>query len=1626
MPGLAPNSNINPLATLSAADAAVRGKADPNSIVGVANTARSPQEAATNIQAIVHSGNMLKMYDALHGMDPSMQAQAWDGLHPAEQDSLRSLGYHPPNPDLLSHSGAGGSGGSWWSQAMGFVNRDVLHPVESGVGRVLQDVPHAASDTLNAMGSGLRATQHIYRAAHVVSEEGIAGAEGWGSAFRQASGSGVSFDPNAFRDIFSPSAWSHAWDETQNGNYTLDPAIGRHLVAQYGQKQVRLALQVANNGPDSVIQGAPAAQQKALFNQLNDPKFQSLVTQVSNSRMSFGRNLVGEQYMTQHPLAGKLLSGGLDAATDVVTDPYLALGKGMEVFRGAHFGIEAANYSRAMDLMQNSKEFDSYVQRIEPYLKSGNYGELGKIDPRLEGLAETLRASNIDSADKFKDWLANENGLKSLFGGLAAKISHSQVILPHLSPLAWGKSYVKDALQTAVDRIADGKTPDFLLHPDDVWGAGDHNALGSIDKRVNHWVGLLQTNGVDQSYSHIPGILNPGRLIRRMSTYIPDQDYISYANGKADLTNFRRYAQGVLPSKMVDEGSDLFVHGTESQRRAMIRGLIQQWGHITGVYKTADGARAMDDLLGAIESEDMSQAYGINGYDMIDHNGIQIPSAIYGTQRSGAMRIILPSAMRSMARSQSVLSLAGVNPFNILDRSMVYWRTLILDRPGFAVRVALDENLNRIMRSGPKAFFGSMFANGAARTMTDDQINESIERQLAAGAIQPGDVKAVRAGMTAASYKKLLPVHPVERALHILANRAPEGVRNNWRSLEEFYGGVMGATAHKWVRQAENKTLRALGLGEYIDGATHLATHQNLADDALQDIISHMTGTPGYTLTPGSIVKHLREGIDGKPGYFRKTSGYSQVDLGNPLYVLKWQASLDHIARDEMGRAVLHGMVSDYSREDQIASVMHVLKSPEYRYIKDSLDRSRMLRDGRVVGPGGATQEEADRDLAESVVDNTNAHLRGGEYDPDEPGPLLQELAYHMIDNGMGPDSDLLDDVIRSGRALPKSVVGPDLVPMNSKVEGFLSHSFEWLAGKPMNWMARQPHLIHQYTEALRDTRVLALERGMVGGIKPGVAATVKDLTPAGEQYASDLAFERAIKAVIPYIHNPALRTYFEDNHQVIMPFLFAQRQFLLRWGRTVADSPSTVRKIQLGMNGLRSMGIIQKDANGNDYFYYPGSQYVTEMLSTVLNHIGVHSSIPFAVPFTGEVKYLMPGLANPVTPSVGPFAAVSMKALSRVFPQLQGINQAVLGQGASENAIEQFSPTLLNRLVAAFGPASAGSEKASAIAMMLKFMDANGQLPDLQNAKPGEIEQMISRVDTGSTEIMAVRAALGFGLPSTPTAQLDPQGLDARYKELLADLPYDQALSEFYREHPNASAYTIGTTEGATSGNIPSTAEDLSFTNNHVQFAKDYPAAFPWLAPRSPGQFSLTEFLEQEATGQRSPLPIWDQNYGAKSVLANIANSQASKIYYAAVDQYDAAYSSTTDSNVHKQQTQIYDSWKQSFEAAHPLFAQYLTSQQGKNNRETTIQQVRNALSDPALPDSPAVPGLKTMIAAYDQFKGAYNQYLGNNTTAAYDTKVNIKNTTIAWGNNYIKTHGRVADFWNTIIRPEVDETTG
>lgn len=1576
------SNTFDPVQALAAADAATKGSLDPQTVVGAVKGSASYREAIQNVSAIAGYGNTTKLYDKMSSLPPYTQAAAWQALSSPEQNQLLAVGYHAPDLKALNQTGTGGQhGGFWGALASGF------HTFTSALG-------HAAHDVLGVMGAPLRAIQHVERDWIYNSEEEMAKRYGWTYAIKHAQSTGLAtiFNPAAWGDVLNPGAWEHGWNQTMTGTTTLNPAIARTLDSKYGRSQVNLALRVLKTGETKIVAGTPAKDRQAIVQQLQDSSFKELMTKAANGRMSVGRFLVGTKFLNDHPLAGKLISGGIDASFDFVTTP-------LNLATGAITDALDARYligdgSRMAELI-NKPAVNRWIEYVGKYLERGDYGALGKINPRLDSIASQLSADGVDSADSLRKWLQTNAKLQAFLSGKAAVPTLADAAMPHLSQWGWLKSDVKLAMQNSLNRLADGKvkTLDKILLDKGVDVATHTQRVQTLEDMMR--AGDLPREG----RQYLPGVANPARIVRRLSTLVPKKPYIDISSD-ADAATVRRFFQGFLSGKHTDDLMNVYLHSDLGTRYRIVQAAREQMLHAVGLLRTPQGADDAKRLLGALDDAERQQSYSVLGLDeMRAENGRVMHDAVLDSDLATRIAIPHPQQVRQALQQTKILSVLHLNPMVPADRFMNLWKTLVLERPGFAVRFSLTENLIRLLRTGPVKFIGSYLANGAARTMTNDQIEQAATKMLAEKGLPASERDAVVASIRAKAIKPLLPYHPVERALSMLSERIPEGLRPYVDTPAKFYGAIAGATTRKWARAMETHALKALGLQDYITAATHLYTHQAVRE-AFADTVGSMRGAPGWIWEPGGVLRAVRDTAGAAVARWRETAHYSEArSLGDPLWKMKWQFSLDQVAHSQLGRAVLESIGK--TQRTQQRAVLHILEDPAFAETKGAFARASRLPDGRVVGVD-ATQREADLAFANVVVKHVNALLRAG--DPKN-GSILHDLAKEMLDNGRGPAEESLDAAIEN-RQIPQAVYGPDLLQIHDEKTLF-SKPWEILVGKPANWMARQPHFIHAYAEALPKARAWA--------------ARVSDNPDQIEKLASDLATEKAINTMIPFIHNPELRTQFENTHRILFPFLFAQRQFLQRWGRLMMESPDAFRKIQLSTNGLRTLGFIRKDANGTTYFYYPASEYPQQLITSVLSKLGLNISVPMVVPFTGQIKYLMPGLANPVMPSVGPFAAVGIKELAKLMPEFNHLSSTVLQQGATSPVWQQFTPSIVNRAWEAVSPTERGSMLASMTMQAIKYLDYAGYtLPN--NATPHQIEQYVSRVQNWARSLLAVRAMLGFGLPATPHATLDPVHLDQRWHQLLGELPYTQAIGEFIREHPTATAYTVGETQIQTSGFTPATKATMDWLNAHLTFAKQHPLAAAWFVPRSGAGFTPASFREQIALGIRTLRPVNTNSPSDPGFIQEVIMSRAATIYYNTEDKYFKAYTSTTSSHEHQQLAHWWETWKAAFFKINPIFHEYITSSAGHLRRQNTIADVRAALTTPHLPTSPLVPEMRSVVDAYEQFVSAYTAQVGMYSSALTHERKRLKAAMVAWGSAYAQKHPQVATFWNTVIRYEVE----
>ena len=525
----------------------------------------------------------------------------------------------------------------------------------------------------------------------------------------------------------------------------------------------------------------------------------------------------------------------------------------------------------------------------------------------------------------------------------------------------------------------------------------------------------------------------------------------------------------------------------------------------------------------------------------------------------------------------------------------------------------------------------------------------------------------------------------------------------------------------------------------------------------------------------------------------------------------------------------------------------------------------------------------------------------------------------------------------------------------------------------------------------------------------------------AKEELLSHLAVRRAMTQVKPYIHSPEVRSQFEVMHRTAMPFLFAQDQFLKRWGKTFLTDPTTIAKAQLGMNGLRTSGVIHTDANGNDVFYYPGSAYVTDFLARTAQAVGIPASVPLSIPFTGQVKYLMPGLSNPLTPSVGPTVAIPLKQMTSWFPEFNGVEQGLLGPGASTTYWQQIMPTTISRLYTAVtGDPNSQGEFSSAMMKAMQDLQAQGHgLPS--DATTAQKETYIRRLTDWTRILFFTKAVLGFAAPASPSEKFDPSNLNLRLQTLMSELPYDKAISQFLKEQPDATPYTVFASKSDGGANLPASQAAGQFINSNSTFIQNYPQAAGWFIPRTTGsgKFDPAVYREQIQYGMRTEkLP--------SQFLNDVLTAPAGKTYYAAYDKEQADLKAAGNNTQAKQQIRAtFDQEKVAFMAQNPTFADSLTASTTKSRRESTIQELQQALVDPMLPKGPQTDHIREMMTAYDAYMQDYDSFVGQSSTQATQAKRSIQEQFLQEGIAYAAANPDVSDLWTNLIKPEVTDTT-
>jgi hypothetical protein len=514
-------------------------------------------------------------------------------------------------------------------------------------------------------------------------------------------------------------------------------------------------------------------------------------------------------------------------------------------------------------------------------------------------------------------------------------------------------------------------------------------------------------------------------------------------------------------------------------------------------------------------------------------------------------------------------------------------------------------------------------------------------------------------------------------------------------------------------------------------------------------------------------------------------------------------------------------------------------------------------------------------------------------------------------------------------------------------------------------------------------------------------------------------ALNRAVELTTPYIDDHRIRSAFQNYVNNLIPFQFAEEQFLKRWVRTVWESPETIRKMQLSMNGMRNMGVVRKDERGQDVFVYPlVGEAVAAVSHLVAPIFGENLRIPYTAAMTGAVGYTLPGLGERLgTPSVGPLVAMPLELLSRHHPELADVEALVSGPGADRPVWQYFTPSWAGRAwESMFGDVDKG-QLGSATVQAMQMMAVNGQAPP-EDASPDQMQEFIDRATGQARTILMARSLLGMVGPAAPQWNTEADQLNARFVELLRTSgDTDTAVRALLKENPDIEPHdllsvTAFTTESEYAGLGTPTDETFDWINENNSLVEGFPAAAPWIIPRAGAddQFSYRAWAQQVAKGLR-------RRKAPKEFLEDMYFQMASRDYFEAREAHEADLLTAVGNDRQELEGQ-WREWKQAYYAQHPVFANALEDPERSQRRRQAVDELNTLAADE---EGPVPDDLREMLGRYREYSMTIEALRGSRTSAVTEHRKDLTTEFVTWGAWYLHKFPHLRGFWMRIIEPEL-----
>jgi hypothetical protein len=1553
----------------------------------------------------------LAVHKNLSNLPSDVASQVYNNLDPSQQQTLQN-NFGNEDPALKPNRG-------WLGTAWHYTG-----------GQVANALGYVGSKTLAGLGNASDAMTRAYRTAAISIDQDVS----LGTAFRIANDKGDK--------VFSPGRIGDA-------------------KAKWGTEAVDVAMRIAaGEKPEDIFKSATPEQQKYLM--LADPRqnnipgipaddiaaaranFQNTLDQVQAAKYSPGRqfaNLITPGDVEGSGLFYKAVSGTVDAAYRILSDPLLLAGKAKRFYDASKYALTmATGGDRVADVFSKAPVinfWDQYGAKLDELQKAQsatvkNTEEIVRIKRDLQTLApeygpaviQTLLKADIPvvNAKTAEAFFENTNQLDEMLKG---SIGRRRIIIPRLDPLR--KARIAAVTTGRQIRNIDAVGPKLV---DDMWFGGATDADG-IAKTI--------INGKEEFINQVKASTKPIDIARFSTAYIAQR--IDRAKAKFTIaplfrddvfdvtapdasSQIYRIARMVMPKRE----STLLAQAFDSieevgKRKNVYYGLWGTVAEVRGLNTTQPGQQIVRYLTGK------SQAlYGLD--DAFRDRGA-LPSDFTPLASAPSLQDL----DRAAGRNGLFQKLMGVPNTQLAEQMVSAWSFLTLAGPRYALRNAgedlmmniaigqspwgvaknrlLSTRINTFLAAAKKAETGGKLKwsenpLGIAMRLVNKKEVDNIATELTTLKTKFDDAtkELVRLKRDLSKAKDPIDISDFEFKIKELEYVTRNGLVNETR---EIFARTL--SQGRINRFRENLNLPPMAKDEIalLSEQMKYGDIENALGVVSESASNFATGATDYLSRAQNLVKstgvraHALE-IKGLGNYAKKPGERAfvpkAISVQDEASLFTWMSRIGYYANDDLGKIAVANL--DNQEEFLNLGRKWLQTKSGKQYLKDA-----QLSD-----------EMSESRLLDLAFNRTKSHFvkRNGDINED----LLNKIRIKGKDGKWKVEGQLsIDDMPTVDDDIPFAIVGPTLVPAveaQQLTSNVMTRGWSWL-GLANARMSRQPLVLNEMVAIRKEMRKSGFEQkwieAHVRGINPENTTGIAIATERAKRTLATAVEDRATSQILQYVDNPLVRTQIAFTSRNFARFYRATEDFYRRMYRVVRYNPEALVKAALTYEGVTHSGWVQKDDQGNDYFVYPGIAPVYNAVQDVLSRLGIADEFktPFPIEFGAQLKMITPSL-NPdslVPTFSGPLAGASVKTITTLLgfadeKSADSLEGFLLGKYAVDRPVlSALLPAHINRLVGALDTDERNSQYASAWRKAVTYLEASGNgIPKryddegmLLPPTSAEQEEYRLRVKNTTLGVLRVRFALGFLAPASPQVQLKSDMAQwisdngrANWKQAFNNLldkypgDYDAAMAKWVELFPNQVPYTVTESERKSIAPLRYAEESGYFVDNNRDLFKDFPNAAAFLIPHKTG-FSWDTYQLMRDMGMT-------YNKRVDDYLREVQTASDLQTYYKRKEAFESSLENSTVDFERTQLRKEFDAWKDVFFAARPLVREELgtTGSQKAANRLNTLDELENMLSQNIGIRKDVQEKLREMSKVYNQYKDEkanYDEFGGSQKLIKY-----------------------------------------